>query len=57
MILDGTLVDVCDTVGYTASIGQFLHQLLNLLRTLSDLFNEFDVTGRETIGLLRIEQR
>ena len=57
VVADGTLVDVLDAVSHPTGIGQLLDQLLYLLSTLGNLLDELHVTGRQALGLLRVEQR
>ena len=55
VIGDGAIVDILDAVCHTTGLRELFYQLLNLLRALSNLLNEFDVTGRELVGFLGIE--
>ena len=49
-------MDVFHAVGHATGIGQFLHQRFYLLRTLGNLLDEFDVSCRQLVGLLGIEE-
>ena len=49
-------MDVRDAVCHATCIGEFFYQLFYTFRTLGNLLNQFDVTGRELIGFLCREQ-
>ena len=53
VVLDGTLVDALNAVGYATGLGEVIDELLDALGALGYLLDELQVTGAETFGFLK----